>query len=790
MMDDDNEPGAEEHPKGGYTPGMFASVKSSDDFARILGVPKKSIGLIVPTTHECKSKGCQFNAIDRNGGHCPAHERTWYPLKGMRGSKLHGVEFLRPMSSGVPKECQCNKRTCLDAGYFPGQDAIYIKKKMIQTCKDAPGLLSAETIAKLDSGEKTTLYLYPWHFFGWDVYNEDGKWKLDIDKNNPRKYYDKERNEPYDYPTPRNIPQEFLDQNYFSHSYIRPQDRWAHTNKVSKMPNWMLNMLAIDSPYAEETTTEKSNADLLREVEMWKARALFQMEEKKTIQQQHSEQTSGMKRKFSDMEGTSKHQEEEISQLLREKLELECQLSREKLQQCHKDNKARPLRYSDLKEGGILSKHVSAFTLFDTVGQNDAFLDLINYADGSEGAHPEGDGMCENLRQYSTKVKREERSGEVAPPSMDPDSDEYKKHISRKKAARAGGLTWKDDYLAYCLYIRCGLTMIAAACLVGIEVGRMSDIFHEWTQVLDDALCEMFPRPTRKQMLMAYPIRFIEQDGDARTFMLLDATEIFVQGSSNPNVSSSTHSDYKKHCTCKILAGTDPIGCPWGEIVPDGNPGRVSDVMMTEETHILRQAPFGSTVKVDKGFIVEHQAAAEGVVMDRPMKRLRKQIQQSSVDTAQTQKIGNTRIIVENVNGEVKLQLRYLNVLIPCTQFGIISQVVRIGFLLQNFKKAIIQRRDPCDTTPNAKRPCRAEVRWYGAIDTGLRDVRPDVHLWGLRCEIELHAEMTKQEQQKKEKDKKYTPLTPTQISDIILDMELDVKYRKELYMEIFGVTL
>jgi hypothetical protein len=272
--------------------------------------------------------------------------------------------------------------------------------------------------------------------------------------------------------------------------------------------------------------------------------------------------------------------------------------------------------------------------------------------------------------------------------------------------------------------------------------------------------------------------------------MLLDATEIFVQGSSNPNVSSSTHSDYKKHCTCKILAGTDPIGCPWGEIVPDGNPGRVSDVMMTEETHILRQAPFGSTVKVDKGFIVEHQAAAEGVVMDRPMKRLRKQIQQSSVDTAQTQKIGNTRIIVENVNGEVKLQLRYLNVLIPCTQFGIISQVVRIGFLLQNFKKAIIQRRDPCDTTPNAKRPCRAEVRWYGAIDTGLRDVRPDVHLWGLRCEIELHAEMTKQEQQKKEKDKKYTPLTPTQISDIILDMELDVKYRKELYMEIFGVTL
>jgi len=101
------------------------------------------------------------------------------------------------------------------------------------------------------------------------------------------------------------------------------------------------------------------------------------------------------------------------------------------------------------------------------------------------------------------------------------------------------------------------------------------------------------------------------------------------------------------------------------------------------------------TAKVDKGFIVNSDAAAEGVDIDRPQKRLRKQTQQTSVDTSQTQKIGNTRIIVENVNGEVKGGIRYLNALIPTLQFPIISKVIRFGFLLQNFKKSIIQNNYP-----------------------------------------------------------------------------------------------
>ncbi|KAL7537895.1 hypothetical protein ACHAXR_008145 [Thalassiosira sp. AJA248-18] len=308
----------------------------------------------------------------------------------------------------------------------------------------------------------------------------------------------------------------------------------------------------------------------------------------------------------------------------------------------------------------------------------------------------------------------------------------------------------------------------------------MSDIFHEWSQVLDDALREMFPRPTRSQLLRAFPKRFIEADGHARCNLLLDAFEIFTQASSNPNVSSSTHSDYKKHNTVKFLGGCDPIGCSYAGSVSEGYPGKTSDVFMTEHTNILRKVHFGGTAKVDKGFMVNNIGARLGVDIDRPPKRKKKQIQQSSVDTSQTQKIGNTRIIVENVNGDCKMQIRFLNVLIPCHQFGVITKVVRIGYFMQNFKCAMIQNRDPDvpDTIENV-RPCRAEIRWYGATDIGLRDVRDNIRLWGLDCEIKLHRELSLMESNKNK--------SPTEISEMVLEKGLDRHHRRELHSELFN---
>ena len=139
----------------------------------------------------------------------------------------------------------------------------------------------------------------------------------------------------------------------------------------------------------------------------------------------------------------------------------------------------------------------------------------------------------------------------------------------------------------------------------------------------------------------------------------------------------------------------------------------------------MRQANYGNRCQVDKGFIVDNIAMKEGVDIDRPAIRKKKKKQQSSVDTSQTQKVGNNRIIVENVNGELKLHIRKLNFFIPTLQFGMISKIVRMGYLFQNFKCAIIQNRDPNDGKATVGiHPCRCEIQMYGATDAGLRDVR------------------------------------------------------------------
>jgi len=88
-------------------------------------------------------------------------------------------------------------------------------------------------------------------------------------------------------------------------------------------------------------------------------------------------------------------------------------------------------------------------------------------------------------------------------------------------------MPWTDDYFAFCVYVRAGTAQSFAALLAGISVGGTSDIFHEWAQILDTVLCQMFPRPSRNQMRKSFPAHCIKKDGHARAFLLLDGLRGF-----------------------------------------------------------------------------------------------------------------------------------------------------------------------------------------------------------------------------------------------------------------------
>lgn len=816
-----------------YDAGMFSDVLSEEDFARKLGVPKETIALIVPCNKQCESDECPFVAIEGNGGYCPIHCKGWFPNRDnrdTRGTDWHGPSYLRFANPG--RVCSCKQQSCIDAGYFPRQQPLEVPKEkreyVINTICRTVRLFDAETLASYRTKPEKRMFLYPWHFHPRHLKFKGDKYVFDYSPGKEQKYHDNEGKE-FAFPPPNNNVKDFI------HDVLKPKtpprDRWAQ----SDMPAWLWEMLNIDDELRidDDKSPRKQRAEEEAEVSPYMKRKMQSSEarihclsnrlknttknndavlssvnvrhekQKATMEKKHEKQMAEMKKKhdamllemkqqhekrMKDQEDKLKDQEDELEEakaVIRKHVETISKLegiieglaeedkAKATLLKQLREGIARPFKYLDLYEGGMLSSHVKNFTFFNTIRQNDKFLDALNYTDGSEGSFPEGDGLCENLRAPND-VDWEELAGTKAPPSMDIDSPEYKEWLRRSKAARKPtGRNWKDDYLAYSIYLRSGATQEFVACLCGISSSRMSEILHEWTQVLDKSLQRWFPTPTRSQVLRAYPQRFFEADNHAMCYMLLDAVEIFVQQSSNPNVSSTTHSDYKKHCTVKFLAACGLIGEVPAEWVPDGRGGRASDVMMTDHTNILRFVPYGHTCKVDKGFIVNLIAAREGVIVDRPQKRQRNQKQQSAVDTAQTQKIGNTRIIVENVNGGVKTDVRYLNALIPCHQFPIISQIVRIGFLLQNFKKPLVQHVNP-DLKNLKGIPCRAAVRWGGAECPGLVDIRGHVRKWGLTCEKERFAELKGMGHHKDKSD--------IEIGEMVLSECWDKKHLEELY--------
>lgn len=194
-------------------------------------------------------------------------------------------------------------------------------------------------------------------------------------------------------------------------------------------------------------------------------------------------------------------------------------------------------------------------------------------------------------------------------------------------------------------------------------------------------------------------------------------------------------------------------------------------------TKILYQIPFGWAVEVDKGFLIENQCAPLGVVCIRPMKLLEKQQQQSKADVALTQKVGKTRIAIEQANGQMKAKTPFFDGKIRIHQLALADLIFCASYLMTNFCLPFIQERG--DVKSPKGRPCKAEIRYYNASDDGLVDVRPMIGLWGNTEEVARWRELRADESNKK--------LTDTEISELVLEEDWPRKQLKSHKRKIKG---
>ena len=269
-------------------------------------------------------------------------------------------------------------------------------------------------------------------------------------------------------------------------------------------------------------------------------------------------------------------------------------------------------------------------------------------------------------------------------------------------------------------------------------------------------------------MHRAYPKSVLRKFGHANIFMLLDATEIYTQVASMKTVNAILYSAYKHNSTTKWLVGCDPIGTVWYDSISEGYPGCISDPVQTAVTNILEQMPYGSMVEVDKGFLIENHAMSLGITVKRPPKLLEGQTQQSSEDAALTQKIGKTRIPIEQANGQMKQSTAFFDRRIRIDQLGLADLIFRSSYLLTNFKLPFIQ--DQSGATDKTTM-CNAEIRYYGGTADGLVDIRPHVDLWGCDEEKVLWRNLREKEEN--------AGLDDIEISELVYEQDIPAKLRK-----------
>ena len=128
------------------------------------------------------------------------------------------------------------------------------------------------------------------------------------------------------------------------------------------------------------------------------------------------------------------------------------------------------------------------------------------------------------------------------------------------------------------------------------------------------------------------------------TRVIIDATELFVQQPSLPELQQLTFSSYKNHNTYKGLIGISPSGA--ATFVSKLYPGGISDKEFTCRSGLLDLLERGDSVMADRGFDILGDLAPIGVKLNIPP-FLRGKKQLDPKELVETRRIASLRIHVE-----------------------------------------------------------------------------------------------------------------------------------------------
>jgi regulator of replication initiation timing len=485
------------------------------------------------------------------------------------------------------KVCACDMEECQKIGYsHSGMLCFPTDATDVEVAIRALGIQCPTTKANIVRDPRSHR-IAPWHYHRNHLQkNANGNWSI----RTMQKYTDSDR-KVFNFAPPNGNIKQFIE------SDILPMGHSVCRGGVDVPPSWVKELAALQAsnqqqchastpnpsnnkmrrvahPISTPTTTprparKRPSPDKAEIEELTAKAALLEVQLNSALNHSYN-----LEAKVKVLDGENLQLRLENTKLKKENAEL-----RGKVEEL--EGKKSVISYDDLKPGGMLADYVNSFTFFPTFETNDLFLEIIN-----------GDiGVCERIKRYHhvtveervkynneirAKMEEEKKNNEaggngggeagedldviMAEASLEGDADNLDEvmaeaNINGTQRTRKRTLHWKTEYLVYCFFTRCNISMTRIAALFGVGRILVHDIVYGWANMLADTLAQFFPVPTRSQMLRAYPKSVIKKFGHAHIFMLLDATEIFAEVASMKSVNAILYSAYKHHSTLKWLVG-------------------------------------------------------------------------------------------------------------------------------------------------------------------------------------------------------------------------------------------
>ncbi|KAM7314239.1 uncharacterized protein ISCGN_004024 [Ixodes scapularis] len=245
----------------------------------------------------------------------------------------------------------------------------------------------------------------------------------------------------------------------------------------------------------------------------------------------------------------------------------------------------------------------------------------------------------------------------------------------------------EQQVLLTLMKLRLGLVYGDLSRRFGVSVSTVGNIFRAMLATLGRILRNVVVWLSRETIFRNVPQSF-EENGFAGTTCILDCTEVFLQRPKKLLARAQTYSSYKGHNTVKFLVAIAPHGSVM--FVSKVYGGRASDKHIVRDSGIISYFQHGDQVMADRGFSLDPEMEAKGVVLNVPA-FTRGKLQLSEREVTETRRIASVRIHVERAINRIK-SYRILKQALPIQHRKVANEIVYVCAGLCNLKGPLIKK--------------------------------------------------------------------------------------------------